>query len=238
MHATNQHIRTPAVAAPADAAAPPAKRLKTVGAPLQPGVIRAALLAPESAAALREAHDASGPYAHVVLQGLAEPRLLRAVLQGLAEPRLLRAVRDEVINNVQATYKETDLFKVFQTGAARSRVCAGARFLSERVFFCREARLVVQRHIAAGQAAMQLQRCSDYRLVLSSAACGSSPPPPRPPSNHILQVNPHPISLTPSPPTNSKGDLANLDELDPASAAKLPSLMRLRDALYSQELRT
>jgi hypothetical protein len=30
---------------------------------------------------------------------------------------ILRNVRDEIINNIQATYKETDLFKVFQTGA-------------------------------------------------------------------------------------------------------------------------
>ncbi len=30
--------------------------------------------------------------------------------------QLLRGVRDEIINNIHATYKETDLFKVFQTG--------------------------------------------------------------------------------------------------------------------------
>jgi hypothetical protein len=111
-------------AAPAPARAPPpapppaAKRLKTLGAPLAPGAIRPSLLEPASAAALRAAHDSSGPYTHVVLRGLAEPALLRAV-------------RDEVINNVQATYKETDLFKVFQTGEAavgsrRARAGAGA----------------------------------------------------------------------------------------------------------------
>ncbi|KAI8476726.1 MAG: hypothetical protein J3K34DRAFT_222445 [Monoraphidium minutum] len=78
----------------------------------------------------------------------------RRAAGGGAGPRLTpsraarRQVRDEVIHNVQATYKETDLFKVFQTG-----------------------------------------------------------------------------------------DLANLDELDPASAAKLPSLMTLRDALYSADFR-
>jgi hypothetical protein len=100
-------------AAPArDAAAaaasppPPAKRLKTLGQPLRPGAVRASLLEPESAAELRRQHDSSGPYTHVVLKDLAEPALLRAV-------------REEVINNVQATYKETDLFKVFQTGGAR-----------------------------------------------------------------------------------------------------------------------
>jgi len=29
---------------------------------------------------------------------------------------LLRCVRDEIIDNIQATYKETDLFKMLQTG--------------------------------------------------------------------------------------------------------------------------
>lgn len=86
-------------------APPPAKRLKTLGAPLRPGIIRESLLTPESAQKLRAEHDSSGPYTHVVLKDLANPDLLRAV-------------RDEVINNVQATYKETDLFKVFQTGEA------------------------------------------------------------------------------------------------------------------------
>lgn len=57
-------------------------------------------------------------------------------------------VREEIIHNIQATYKETDLFKVFQTG-----------------------------------------------------------------------------------------DLANLQALDPESAAKLPALMKLRDAVYSDEFR-
>lgn len=69
-------------------------------------MIRAALLAPQSRAELRSAHDASGPYTHLVLRELADPGLLRHV-------------RDEVINNITATYKETDLFKVFQTGEAR-----------------------------------------------------------------------------------------------------------------------
>ena len=57
-------------------------------------------------------------------------------------------VRDEIINNIEATYKETDLFKMFQTG-----------------------------------------------------------------------------------------DLANMDALDKDSAAKLPTVLRLRDALYAPEFR-
>ena len=57
-------------------------------------------------------------------------------------------MRDEIINNIEATYKETDLFKMFQTG-----------------------------------------------------------------------------------------DLANMDALDKESAAKLPTVLRLRDALYAPEFR-
>ena len=37
-------------------------------------------------------------------------------LRNVFEPSLLRAARDELIREVTATYKETDLFKVFQTG--------------------------------------------------------------------------------------------------------------------------
>lgn len=70
------------------------------------------------------------------------------VIKDICNPDLLRAVRDEIIENVQATYKETDLFKMLQTG-----------------------------------------------------------------------------------------DLANMDKLDPESAAKLPNLLSLRDAIYSPEFR-
>jgi hypothetical protein len=34
------------------------------------------------------------------------------VLRDVFEPAALKSVRDEIINNIQATYKETDLFKV------------------------------------------------------------------------------------------------------------------------------
>ncbi|EMC94259.1 hypothetical protein BAUCODRAFT_36731 [Baudoinia panamericana UAMH 10762] len=37
---------------------------------------------------------------------------------------------------------------------------------------------------------------------------------------------------------HQSGDLANLDGLDPAALEKLPSLLKLRDALYSQDFRT
>lgn len=38
------------------------------------------------------------------------------VFQDAFNPSLLAEVRLEIINNIEATYKETDLFKVFQTG--------------------------------------------------------------------------------------------------------------------------
>eukprot|EP00879_Flechtneria_rotunda_P030112 GHRR01032678.1.p1 GENE.GHRR01032678.1~~GHRR01032678.1.p1 ORF type:complete len:103 (+),score=6.08 GHRR01032678.1:297-605(+) len=37
--------------------------------------------------------------------------------------------------------------------------------------------------------------------------------------------------------STTAGDLANMDALDPESASKLPALMALRDAIYSQEFR-
>lgn len=166
--------RNPAAAAPPLADAPPAKRLKTLGAPLAPGIIRPSLLAPESSAALRAAHDGSGPYTHVVLRDLAE------------QP-LLRAVREEVINNVQATYKETDLFKVFQTGewpTVLLAVWSSGRQLEKRV-----ACPVRVRQIRPGGT---VEYCS------LTASCFQLQPPAGKPS----------------------GDLANLDELDPESAAK------------------
>lgn len=69
-------------------------------------------------------------------------------ITNFCDPDLLRRVRDEIIDNIQATYKETDLFKMLQTG-----------------------------------------------------------------------------------------DLANMDRLDEESMSKLPNLLALRDALYSEEFR-
>ncbi|WIA40768.1 hypothetical protein OEZ86_004448 [Tetradesmus obliquus] len=118
---------------------PASKKQKTAAAAADSGaaaaVIRQSLLSGDSRSQLRQQHDSSGPYTHLVLKELADEQLLRAV-------------REEVIHNISATYKETDLFKVFQTG-----------------------------------------------------------------------------------------DLANMDALDPESAAKLPALMALRGAIYSPEFR-
>eukprot|EP00878_Enallax_costatus_P041325 GHUV01048021.1.p1 GENE.GHUV01048021.1~~GHUV01048021.1.p1 ORF type:complete len:135 (+),score=21.84 GHUV01048021.1:202-606(+) len=86
---------------------PSAKRLKTAPAGTAAtgtaGVIRPGLLSADNRTQLRRDHDTSGPYTHLVLKNLCDEQLLRAV-------------RDEVIHNISATYKETDLFKVFQTG--------------------------------------------------------------------------------------------------------------------------
>lgn len=47
-------------------------------------------------------------------------------------------------------------------------------------------------------------------------------------------LGPHAHPLPPQPPA---GDLANLDGLDAESAAKLPTVRALRDALYSPDFR-
>lgn len=52
---------------------------------------------------LRNIHDNSQPYKHLVLDPLCDPETLAKV-------------HEEVKNNMTATYKETDLFKLFQTG--------------------------------------------------------------------------------------------------------------------------
>ncbi|KAG2438215.1 hypothetical protein HYH02_010917, partial [Chlamydomonas schloesseri] len=127
----------------AAAAAPPAKKLKPAppppaagtagGYPLEPGIVNPETLA--AAEELAAKYQAAQPYKHT------------QVINPF-NPELLRQVRDEIINNIDATYKETDLFKLFQTG-----------------------------------------------------------------------------------------DMGNLDQLDPDTAAKLPGLMKLKRALYSDEFR-
>lgn len=57
----------------------------------------------ERVKALKEQFDASGPYTHVVLPELCNRDVLVQA-------------RSEIIDNVVAKYKETDLFKVYQTG--------------------------------------------------------------------------------------------------------------------------
>ncbi|GFR40250.1 hypothetical protein Agub_g822 [Astrephomene gubernaculifera] len=121
---------------------PPTKKLRpssqppaagVAGGPLEPGIVCETVMA--AAPSLHEQYQAAVPYKH-------------CVMKQLFSSDLLRQVRDEIINNINATYKETDLFKVFQTG-----------------------------------------------------------------------------------------DLGNLDSLDPQAASKLPGLMRLKKALYSDDFR-
>ncbi|PNW79265.1 hypothetical protein CHLRE_09g408464v5 [Chlamydomonas reinhardtii] len=127
----------------AEAPPPPAKKLKPAppppaagtagGYPLEPGIVNPETLATAQEQAVK--YQNAQPYKHTTL---INP----------FNPDLLRQVRDEIINNINATYKETDLFKLFQTG-----------------------------------------------------------------------------------------DMGNLDQLDPDTAAKLPGLMKLKRALYSDEFR-
>jgi hypothetical protein len=104
-----------AAAAAADAVdvQPAAKKQKTADCGTA-DVIRQSLLSDESRSELRKQHDTSGPYTHLVLKDLVNDKLLRAV-------------RDEVIHNISATYKETDLFKVFQTGG-RQQLAGASRW--------------------------------------------------------------------------------------------------------------
>eukprot|EP00892_Ulva_mutabilis_P005320 jgi/Ulvmu1/315/UM001_0319.1 len=66
-------------------------------------VISADFLGPASLAALKEEFATSQPFSHVVFRDLC------------ARDTILKA-RQELINNVEAKFKETDLFKVYQTG--------------------------------------------------------------------------------------------------------------------------
>eukprot|EP00887_Chlorella_sp_A99_P006370 scaffold3.g6370.t1 len=96
----------------AEGSAAAAKRQKVEAAAKAGPIIRPGLLSEESRAALRAQYVAAAPYPH-------------CVIAALADPAKLRAVREEIIENVQATYKargregaeqETDLFKMLQTG--------------------------------------------------------------------------------------------------------------------------
>lgn len=77
------------------------------------GVVSPALL--ESAASLAEQYKSAQPYRH-------------CVMTSVFDVELLKAVREEIINNINATYKETDLFKVFQTGECATQRAAASLF--------------------------------------------------------------------------------------------------------------
>ncbi|KAK2080949.1 hypothetical protein QBZ16_000803 [Prototheca wickerhamii] len=77
------------------------KKQKTEDATRNP--LRADVTSDASREALAAAYRAGKPYPH-------------CVIPDLCDPALLTAVREELIENVEATYKETDLFNMFQTG--------------------------------------------------------------------------------------------------------------------------
>lgn len=54
------------------------------------------------ASTLRTRHDSNQPYTHIVLENLCDSERMRRI-------------HEEAKNNMTATFKETDLFKVFQT---------------------------------------------------------------------------------------------------------------------------
>ena len=76
----------------------PAKKAKPMKSP-----IRSDLYSDASVEELRSQHDNSGPYRHITIDGLCD------------ESRM-RAVHEEAINTMKTNFKETDLFKVYQTG--------------------------------------------------------------------------------------------------------------------------
>lgn len=86
---------------------PATKKAKTVGPDV--GVIRPGVTDIGSRDGLAAEYRAAQPYPH-------------CVISDICEPETLAAVREEIISNVQATYKETDLFNMFQTGKSRG-VC-------------------------------------------------------------------------------------------------------------------
>eukprot|EP00798_Chlamydomonas_sp_ICE-L_P021076 gene21076-27957_t len=67
------------------------------------GIVNEATLSQANRDQLNESYKSAEPYPH-------------CIIRDIFKPDMLDAVREEIINNINATYKETDLFKVFQTG--------------------------------------------------------------------------------------------------------------------------
>eukprot|EP01045_Picozoa_sp_COSAG04_P006455 COSAG04_NODE_317_length_16987_cov_33.718025_13_plen_611_part_00 len=103
------------------AAAPPAKRQRAdeeaLGSPLSP-----ALLA--DGGAVRERYHAAAPYQH-------------AVLEPLCDVARMRLIKEEVTRHLRADFKETDLFKLYQTldlaNLSRTHAQEEVRALSEKL---------------------------------------------------------------------------------------------------------
>ena len=98
---------------------PSAKRAKVEAGGPASDVLRRDMLSEQSRAALRKKVASSEPYTH-------------GVLHDIADKGFMVKVRDEIIHNIQATYKETDLFKIFQTGAHGLEAVAAGRSRDRR----------------------------------------------------------------------------------------------------------
>lgn len=140
-------------------AEPSAKRAKLAEAGAPSAFLRDGLMAPASRDELRQQIASSEPYTH-------------GVLEALADRDFMVKVRDEIIHNIQATYKETDLFKVFQTG--------GRAYIPVVRPAARNHRGKMQPGRRAGAAAMR------RRMATSRRSQGSSRPrTPRSSADHI-----------------------------------------------------
>ncbi|KAJ3219763.1 hypothetical protein HDU67_009575 [Dinochytrium kinnereticum] len=94
-------------ASPSAVQPPVQKRIRTdaagSSAPSVANSFREGLFTDASRSALRQSYVESEPYKHIVIPSLIDDSLLRAV-------------REECIHNLHATHKETDIYRVFQTG--------------------------------------------------------------------------------------------------------------------------
>ena len=83
---------------------PPNRRTSPPPPPSLPTCpVRSDVWSPASTARDTAAFESARPWPHVVLQDLCDPDRLRLI-------------REEVITGLHATYKETDIYKLFQTG--------------------------------------------------------------------------------------------------------------------------
>ena len=77
--------------------------MKVKKASILPSPLRSELFSATSITSLKDTHDHSNPYTHIVLDPLCD------------HDRMTK-VHEEAKNNLTANFKETDLFKVYQTG--------------------------------------------------------------------------------------------------------------------------
>ena len=77
--------------------------MKTKKARISPSPITEELYSGRSTNKLKKSLDTSGPYTHLVIDNLCTDSRMRGI-------------HEEVKNNMVTDFKETDLFKVYQTG--------------------------------------------------------------------------------------------------------------------------